>query len=208
MVAWDLSRRESLEDQRVQAQKIQAVNQLASGVAHDINNNLAVILGYSEFLLGKSLIVDELEREALVAIQEQSVECANTVRRIQLFSRAVPKSQYTSISVNDVVREVVRLTEPVWKHQAEKDGTAIELDMDLGQLPPIYAYVSGLKDALISLIHNAVDALPSGGRILIQTRHEGKAAVIRVQDNGEGVDPSVASRIFDPFFTTKGPSRP
>jgi PAS domain S-box-containing protein len=113
MVGWDLTQRKAMEVELCQAQKIQAVSQLASGVAHDINNNLAVILGYSEFLLSASESFNEGVRQALSAIQEQSMECADTVRRIQLFSRNVPRSLFASISVNDAVREVIKQTEPV-----------------------------------------------------------------------------------------------
>jgi PAS domain S-box-containing protein len=206
MVGWDLTQRKAMEAELCQAQKIHAVSQLASGVAHEINNNLAVILGYSEFLLSASESFGDGIRQALSAIQEQSVECANTVRRIQLFSRSVPRSLFSSFSVNDVVREVIKQTELVWKDQPQQSGIDIRVETDLADLPPIYGYDAGLKEAFTSLVSNAVDALPQGGVISFKTRECGDEVVIEVRDNGVGIAPVHLNRIFDAFFTTKGPA--
>jgi CheY-like chemotaxis protein/two-component sensor histidine kinase len=189
-----------------QTQKTQAVNQLASGVAHDINNNLAVILGYSEFLLSVSESFSDMVREALSAIQAQSVECANTVRRIQLFSKSVPRSLFSSFSVNDVVREAIKQTESAWKDQPQQSGIDIRVETDLADLPLIYGCDAGLKEALTSLVSNAVEALPEGGVISFKTRKCGDEVVLEVRDNGVGIAPVHLNRIFDAFFTTKGPA--
>ena len=95
MVAQDITQRKRWEEGLVQAERIRVVSQLASGVAHDINNDLAVILGYSEYLLAKSENLDESERHALDAIQKQAQGCAETVRRIQVFARRVPRDKFT-----------------------------------------------------------------------------------------------------------------
>ena len=115
MVGWDVTERQIREEDLGQLQKMQLVSQLASGVAHDINNNLAVILGYAEFLLTTCDSLERSVQEALAAIQEQSEACADTVRRIQLFSRPVPKSKLSCFPVNDVIQEAVKQSEPVWK---------------------------------------------------------------------------------------------
>jgi PAS domain S-box-containing protein len=207
MVGWDLTRRKAMEVERIQTEKIQAVNQLASGVAHDINNNLAVVLGYSEFLLNTSESFGEVVRQALSAIQEQSMECADTVRRIQLFSRNVPRSLFSNFSINDAVRDVIKQTEPAWKDQPEQSGIDIRVETDLANMPLIYAYDPGLKEALNSLLSNAIDALPQGGVISIKTRKCRDEAVLEVADNGVGIASVHLNRIFDAFFTTKGPAR-
>jgi signal transduction histidine kinase len=204
LVAWDITRRKRLEAEMGQAQKIQAVNQLASGVAHDINNNLAVILGYSEYLLTKLEAPDPDVHQALSAILEQSKECADTVRRIQLFSRPVPRRQFTALDVNEVVREVVQTAQSLRRDGAHPE---IRVETALGPLAPVQAHRASLREVLTSLVSNAVDALLQGGVISLRTWQTGDWVAVEVKDNGVGIPASDMGRMFEPFFTTKGPSR-
>lgn len=206
MSSWDLTDRKFREADLGQAQKMQAVSQLAAGIAHEINNNLAVILGYSEFLLGTSGSFGDVVREALSAIQEQSVDCANTVRRIQLFSRRVPKTQFSSFSLNDLIENVIAANDALWDNQPDGQEIGIKVETDLADLPEIYAYEAGLKEALTSLAVNAAEALPRGGVVSFRTRALGDQVLIEVSDNGAGITLQVINRIFDAFFTTKGPA--
>ncbi|MFQ6029329.1 MAG: nitrogen regulation protein NR(II), partial [Dehalococcoidia bacterium] len=206
MVAWDLTQRNSKQADLGQAQKIQAVSQLASGVAHDINNNLAVILGYAEFLLSTSESFGDVVRQALSAIQEQSIECANTVRRIQLFSKAVSPSQFSGVSVNEVIQEVIEASIPEIQIPERPSGTEIELETELAELPSVNAYQSGLREALLAVMHNAVEALPKGGTVTCVTKCQDDQVVIEIKDNGVGVAAVDQNRVFDAFFTTKGPA--
>ncbi|MDA0733734.1 MAG: response regulator [Chloroflexi bacterium] len=206
MSAYDLTDRKVREADLGQALKMQAVSQLASGIAHDINNNLAVILGYSEFLLGTSGSFGEVVREALSAIQEQSIDCANTVRRIQLFSRKVPKTQFSSFSLNQLINELIQANGALCNDQRATPHVGIRVETDLADLPEIYAYEAGLKEALSSLAVNAAEALPNGGIVTFRTRASGDQIIIQVSDNGEGITLEVINRIFDAFFTTKGPA--
>jgi PAS domain S-box-containing protein len=207
MVAWDHTQRKVREIELRQAQRIQAVSQLASGIAHHINNNLAVILGYSGFLLSTTDCSGDVARQALSAIQEQSVDCANTVKRIQLFSRSVPKSHFSRFSLNDAVHDVIKATKPMWKYRAQKEGIDIRVETDLSVLRPVYGYRDGLQEALASLVSNSVEALSEGGVISIKTRDGGDEVALEVTDNGVGIAPVHINRIFDAFYTTKGPAR-
>lgn len=204
LVAWDITRRKHLEAATGQAQKIQAVNQLASGVAHEINNNLAVILGYSEYLLTKLEAPDEDVHQALSAILEQSKECADTVRRIQLFSRPVPRRNLTALDVNEVVQEVVQATQSLRSNGAQPE---IRVETALGPLALVQGHRASLREVLTSLVSNAVDALPQGGVISVRTWQTGDQVAMEVKDNGVGIPASDIGRMFEPFFTTKGPSR-
>ena len=206
MSAWDYTDRKTREADLGQAQKMQALGQLASGIAHDINNNLAVILGYAEFLLCTSESFGDVVRQALSAIQEQSLDCANTVRRIQMFSRSVPKSQFSSFPLNDLIHDVIKSNEEEWKVQLQTSGIDIRVVTDLVSMPDIYAYEAGLKEAMSSLVTNAVEALPHGGEISFRTRVSGEEVLLEVGDNGGGITPEIMDRIFDAFFTTKGPA--
>ena len=206
MVGWDLTERKVREAELGQAQKLQAVGQLASGIAHDINNNLAVILGYSEFLLGTSESFGDVVRQALAAIQDQSMDCANTVRRIQMFSRAVPRSQFSSFSVNDVIHEVMRAADVLGSARTGGKGSGIRVETHLAELSPVWAYRAGVKEALSNLVDNAVEALPEGGVISVKTSVREDDVVLEVSDNGVGIAPADVNRIFDAFFTTRGPA--
>ena len=204
-VGRDLTPQERAEE-AYQAEKRNAVSRLASGVAHDINNNLAVILGYAEYLLGKSQKLDHRERNALDAIQKQAQECADTVRRIELFARPVPRGTFTLLSVNDVIRAVVELTEPLRLIDAGRGGTGIRFETDLSTVPPVEAHLGDLREALTNLIDNAVAAVSEGGLVTLRSRSAAGDVVVEVADNGAGINPLHLRRIFDPFFTTKDPS--
>ena len=131
MVARDISEERRQQESVLQAEKIRSVSQLASGVAHDINNDLAVILGYSEFLIGKCADLDEQDRHALNAIQQQANACAETVRRIQLFSRRTPRSKFTYFSVNDVVQDVVEAMGHLRGSDSGQARASIQVEADL-----------------------------------------------------------------------------
>lgn len=206
MVAHDMTERKEWNERYLLAEKIRAVSQLASGVAHDINNDLAVILGYSEFLIGKWQSLDEVDHHALGAIQRQAQECAETVRRIQMFSRRSPKSKFTYFSLNDVVRDVVESMEHHWSSDSGNPWSGIQLEADLQWVPPMYAHVSGLKEAISSLVENAVAVLPEGGKVSLTTRCVNNEVILEVADNGPGIESADLKRIFESFFTTKGPA--
>lgn len=206
MVAQDITERRQWEEQLVQAEKIGAVNQLASGVAHDINNDLAVILGYSEFLLGKSNHLDDTERYALGAIQQQARECAETVRRIQVFSRPVHPSKFSYCSINDVAREAVKTAENRRRSESTGSWSGIRFETDLQWVPRVLVHVDSLNEAVTSLVNNAIAALPEDGTVTLHSRRQDGEVVLEVADDGVGIDPVDMRRIFEPFFTTKGPA--
>jgi PAS domain S-box-containing protein len=204
--SWDLTDYKAREAEMGLSEKIRAVGQLASGIAHDINNNLAVILGYSEFLLTTNEPSGEVVREALSAIQEQSVDCANTVRRIQLFSREVPKSHFSHFSINQLIENVIQSTDALRGNRPDTQGIGIKVQTELADLARINAYEAGLEEALSSLAVNAAEALPNGGIVTFRTRATGDRVLIEISDNGVGIDREVIHRVFDAFFTTKGPA--
>ena len=204
MVAQVISEREHEYEQLIQAEKLRAVTQLASGVAHDINNDLAVILGYSEYLLNGASSLEVSQRQAVDAIQQQAQECAETVRRIQMFSLNTSSSKFTFCSINDIVRRVVEATECLEERESREIGKEIKFETDLQGITAVLAHLDSLEEVLTSLVRNAVAALPEAGTVRISTRSEDGIVVLEVTDDGAGVDPGHMNRIFEPFFTTKG----
>ncbi|MBM4322923.1 MAG: GAF domain-containing protein [Deltaproteobacteria bacterium] len=201
-----LSELKQAQDQIIQAEKLRAMGEMASGVAHDFNNVLAAILGNIQLLLHSfdHYGPDEI-RERLRTIEKASKDGAETVRRIQDFTGKRRDKEFIPLSFNDIVHEVVAITEPRWKDQAQKKGIQIELIKKLGEIPSILGNPSELREVLTNILFNAVDAMPKGGQITFSTQpHSEDWVEMRIADTGIGMTEEVKKRIFDPFFTTKG----
>jgi signal transduction histidine kinase/ActR/RegA family two-component response regulator len=194
------------QDQIVQTEKLRAMGEMASGVAHDFNNVLAVILGNIQLLLHQldHLNPEEI-REGLKAVERSSKDGAETVRRIQEFTGVRRDKEFTSLSLNEIVKEVVNITQPRWRDQTQKKGIQVELTTQLADIPIIMGNPSELREVLTNIFFNAVDAMPKGGKLTIATQPQAEDWVeVRISDTGIGMTEEVKKRVFDPFFTTKG----
>ena len=194
------------QDQIIQAEKLRAMGEMASGVAHDFNNVLAVVLGNIQLLLYQldHLSPEEI-REGLKIIEQSSKDGAETVRRIQEFTGVRRDKEFVSLSLNEIITEVVNITQPRWKDQTQKKGIQVGLAAQLGEIPLIMGNPSELREVLTNIIFNAVDAMPEGGKLTIATQPQAEGWVeVRIADTGIGMTEEVKKRIFDPFFTTKG----
>ncbi len=194
------------QDQMVQAEKLRAMGEMASGVAHDFNNVLAVILGNVQLLLHQlDRLSPEEIREGLKVIERSSKDGAETVRRIQEFTGMRKDKEFVSLSLNKIVEEVITITQPRWRDQVQKQGVQIELNTQLGEIPLIMGNPHELREVLTNIIFNAVDAMPKGGKLTIATQSQSEDWVeMRISDTGIGMTEEVKKRVFDPFFTTKG----
>jgi signal transduction histidine kinase len=163
---------------------------------------MAVVLGRSQLLLYRNR--DPEMGSALRAIERAALDAADTVRRIQAFSRAGHGASAAVVDLNDTVRESIDLTRARWEHEAQVRGAQIELVFEPGALPPVSGRNAELREVLTNLILNAVDALPRGGRLLIRTWDEPGRALVSITDSGPGMPEDVRGRAFEPFFTTKG----
>jgi signal transduction histidine kinase/CheY-like chemotaxis protein len=201
-----LSELKHAQDQIIQAEKLRAMGEMASGVAHDFNNVLAAILGNIQLLLHSFEHYDPEEiRERLKIIEKASKDGAETVRRIQDFTGRRRDREFIPLSLNQLIYEVVAITEPRWKDQAQKKGIQIELVKNLEETPPILGNPSELREVLTNILFNAVDAMPEGGKITLSTQpHSEDWVEMRIADTGVGMTDEVRKKIFDPFFTTKG----
>jgi len=194
------------QNQIVQVEKLRAMGEMASGVAHDFNNVLAVILGNIQLL---SYQLDQLSpeevRERLRITERSAKDGAETVRRMQEFTGMRRDKDFVSLCLNDLIAEVAAVSQPRWKDQAQKKGVQIELIKQLGEIPLILGNASELREVLTNIIFNAVDAMPGGGRITVSTQPQADDWVeMRISDTGMGMTEDVKKRVFDPFFTTKG----
>jgi signal transduction histidine kinase/ActR/RegA family two-component response regulator len=194
------------QDQIVQAEKLRAMGEMASGVAHDFNNVLAVVLGNIQLLLHQlDHLSPEEVREGLKIIERSSKDGAETIRRIQEFTGVRRDREFVTLSLNEIILEVVNITQPRWRDQAQKKGIQVGLTNQLGDIPLIMGNPSELREVLTNIVFNAVDAMPNGGELTITTQPQTEDWVeVRIADTGIGMTEEVKRRVFDPFFTTKG----
>lgn len=189
------------------AEKLRVVGQMASGVAHDFNNMLSVITGRVQLLRMKgsrgTVAPGDLQA-SLEIIERAALDGAETVRRIQEYSRDRNEKNMQRGDLNHMAREAAEITRPRWKDQAEENGQRVEVRLKLTRIPQIACVPSEIREILTNLIFNAVDALPLGGTITLATEVAEGGACLSITDNGTGMSPEVRDRIFEPFFTTKG----
>ncbi|MDP2626574.1 MAG: GAF domain-containing protein [Candidatus Rokubacteria bacterium] len=191
------------QDTVVQGATLRAVGELAAGAAHHLNNLMAVVLGRTQLLLMREPPQQMIQ--SLKTIERAVVDAADTVRRIQVFGRTDRGEALSpEVDLNAVIREGVQLTRPRWEHEAQVKGAGIEVVFEPGPLPNISGRAAEFREVITSLILNAVDAMPKGGRIHIRTMRDGDRAVVSVQDSGVGMSSEVKRRVFEPFYTTKG----
>src|SRR6267154_1769560 len=195
----------------MQQERLRALGQMASGIAHDINNAISPVSLYTESLLEREPNLSERARGYLTTIQRAIEDVARTVARMREFYRE-REAQLTleRVDVNRAIRQVVELTRPRWSDLPQQRGAMVELRTELSDnLPEIMGAEHEIRDALTNLIFNAVDAMPTGGTLLVRTRESpggdgGDRILIDVSDTGVGMDEDTRRRCLEPFFTTKG----
>lgn len=191
------------QEQLVRGETLRAVGAMASGMAHHLNNLLAVILGRVQLLLLK---IDNPEiRRSLGIVERTVLEGAEVLRRVGGFTEVQPASELAPADLNQIAREALELTRPRWQDQAQLRGISIETRLELGRIPTVTGEPAALREVLMNLLLNAVDALPQGGRITVKTWTSDGWVHCSVADTGVGMSEEVRQRALEPFFTTKGP---
>lgn len=189
----------TLEQKLQQAEKLSALGQLISGVAHELNNPLSVIVGYAQ-LIAQRPHVDEKTRSDLIKVQHESERAARIVRNFLAFARRHP-AEKKPININDVIKSCLELRE----YELRVSGVTIHKDFTT-DLPGCYADAMQLEQVFLNLINNAVHAMEENEKKDLRIRTELADTLVRVRitDNGRGIPEEMMGRIFDPFFTTKG----
>jgi signal transduction histidine kinase/ActR/RegA family two-component response regulator len=193
--------------QRVmQQERLRALGQMASGVAHDINNAIAPIALYTESLLEHEPDLTERARAYLSIIRRAIADVGETVKGMREFYRPQERqATLRQIDLNPIVTQVIEMTRVRWRDLPQQRGIAIAMRTELQQpLPAILGQESELRDALTNLIFNAVDAMPDGGTLTVRTRGSAETVQLEVVDSGIGMDETTRRRCLEPFFTTKG----
>jgi PAS domain S-box-containing protein len=198
------------QQQVMQQERLRALGQMASGIAHDINNAISPVALYTEALLEREPNLSERARSQLEIIQRAIDDIAQTVARMGEFYRArEPQVSLLPVDLNKLIGQVIALTRARWSDMAQQRGAAIDVRTELAaDLPMIAAAESQIRDALVNLVFNAVDAMPEGGPLTIRTGlsagSHSQIVLLEVEDKGVGMDEDTRRRCLEPFFTTKG----
>jgi signal transduction histidine kinase/ActR/RegA family two-component response regulator len=195
------TKHEAQREQEIHAQKMAALGELSFGVAHNVNNTLTGILGRAQLILRNSNDPAKIET-GLEMIIKSAEDGAHIIRRIQDFARQRPSREFEPVSVAELLKDACEMTRPRWESRSEFSPIRFALHADCK------AFVKGdpveLREVLVNMIYNAVDAMPSGGEVRVSSQENRDRVVVSISDTGTGMGPEVKQRLFDPFFTTKG----
>ncbi|MCF7804102.1 MAG: hypothetical protein K9N46_12200 [Candidatus Marinimicrobia bacterium] len=200
-----VSHRREQEVETTQNKKLQALGQMASGIAHDFNNMLTIILGRLQLL--KQGISDTKLSSNLKTIEKAALDSTEIIQRLQEFTRQPEQESEGAmviLDMNEVVSDVVDYARTRIERAKKHRGVHIEIETQIADVAKIEGNKADLRNALLNLIFNAVDALDVGGLITIWTDQASTSVEVGISDTGVGMSPETIERIFDPFFTTKG----
>jgi signal transduction histidine kinase/CheY-like chemotaxis protein len=208
----DLSRS---QQSLMQQERLKALGQMASGVAHDINNALSPVIGFADLIAMTESGLSDAGKKHLLYIKTAGEDIAHIVKRLREFYR--PRNErepLQAINLGILAKQVIDMMQPRWRDIPQANGINIEMGLELGKVAPEFAGIeSEVREALTNLILNAVDALPRGGAITVRTSAVERSvkngdfslhAVLEVTDTGVGMDEHTQKRCLEPFFSTKG----
>ncbi|WP_319406414.1 ATP-binding protein [uncultured Desulfosarcina sp.] len=197
-VVKDISHRKNIENQLLRADKLASLGQLSAGVAHEINNPLGLILGFTQLLLREATDSAQ-QRSDLKTIEEETLKCKKIVQALLSFAHKT-ETRLAPVCLSALVDDVAAIV----RHDFELAG--IELETDSGvQIPNTFGDAEKLQQVIVNLLINARQAVGTNGRVRIRIVHwpDRSTVGLEVQDSGPGIAPEYLNRIFDPFFTTK-----
>lgn len=182
------------QEQLIQSAKLAAIGELASNVAHEINNPLTSIIGFTELIKDEGDV--NIIKNRLDIIEKESMRARDIVRELLHFARKRPL-QLTALNMNEALKDVIPLVES----QARMNH--VELVEEYGELPETVGDPNQLKQVFINIINNAIFAMTEGGKLTLSTSLQGEYIIIKFKDSGHGIPKDVLRRIFEPFYTTK-----
>ncbi|HEV7474622.1 MAG TPA: ATP-binding protein [Pyrinomonadaceae bacterium] len=191
---------EELRERATHAEKMAALGELSFGVAHNVNNTLTGILGRAQLLL-RTKDAEKIST-GIEMIIKSAEDGAHIIRRIQDFARKQPSRKFQSVSVAGLMKDVCEMSRPRW--EARASGPPIRVALVADCTASVMGDAVELREVLVNMIYNAIDAMPSGGEIRMSSQENSGRVVLTIADSGTGMTPEVKSRLFDPFFTTKG----
>lgn len=199
----DITERRQLRKALIETERLSAIGEMSSGVAHDFNNSLQIIIGNLEMILYDSGISQEVI-DLIEVAKKSANDAASRVRQLQHFAQAKKEVKYNPINLNTLLDHAITQSKPLWKDEAQKKGLRISFQKIYGKITTVNGEEGELSSALYNIIKNAIEAMPSGGEIVVETGIVDKNVFVRLSDNGMGMSEDTKIRIFQPFFSTKG----
>ncbi len=201
--ALDISERKKATDLTIEKQRLSAIGEMASSVAHDFNNSLQSILGNLELAL-----LGDVSQNTLRYLTTMKTLIADAVIRIGQLQRfggsGKDAREFSLMNMNNLIEEVIIQTRPLWKEEMETLGRYINIITEFEDIPDILGNEGELRTVLFNIIKNSVEAMPIGGIIRIKTTRDSHNILITISDTGTGMDHETKSRLFQPFYSTKG----
>ncbi len=194
-------------EREAQGEKLRALGQLASGVAHDLNQYLGLVAGYGDLAtraLARPAPDLGAAHDALDVVVRAAMDGSDTVKRLLSFARPTQDGPADTVDVGGLLREVAALTAPRWRGDAQQHGRPISMIVEIVGDTTVRGWAPALREAITNLVFNAVDALPDGGTILLGALQEADRVLVTVTDSGIGIPAEAMAHVFEPFFTTKG----
>ena len=204
-----LAELKAAQEQQVQQERLRALGEMSNGVANDFNNQLTVLVGYSDLLLlndAQILNNKPMARRYLQTIHTAAQDSVRAVARLRDFYRQREADDvFLPIDLAKLVQETATLTQPKWRGQARAAGHSVSVRLDLNSVPDVAGNAAELREVVTNLIFNAVDAMLMDGTITLRTRlaEDGGAALLEIVDTGIGMTDAIRARCLEPFFTTK-----
>jgi PAS domain S-box-containing protein len=198
----DITERKLARERAARSDKLRALGELAAGVAHNLNNSFTVIQGRAQLLLMRSS--DEASKKSLEVITQAVGDCSQTLRRLLDFSRRDSSRKFASCDLSELVTSSVEIARPKWQSESALRTGTIDVRVDTPGPVRAQGDSAELREVILNMLFNAVDAMPKGGTIEAGTRADGGTARFWVADSGAGMSSDIMARIFEPFYTTKG----
>ena len=189
----DVSREHELRFRLIREQKFRTLGSLAAGVAHNINNRLTPVLGWTEMLLERLAANEPIDRDelshALRVINQGASDSVETVRRLQDYSRPARVRGPEGVQLRDVLEQLLALTRPQWDNEAARRGIRYDIDLKAEPAPLILAVASEIREALLNILENALAAMSEGGRLSLHVRGDGEHAIVSIPtQEGDGAE--------------------
>ena len=198
-----LSELDKAHEQNIRRERLAALGEMASGIAHDLNNTLAPVVAYSESLLTDSHLSVEQRRQCECALQA-ATDAAAVIKRLGYFYRGQAEpADSKQVRLKELVSQIPLLTRPKWRDEAQLQGREIDVQLELDDVPPVHGSATELRTVLTNLVFNAVDAMPEGGLITLKLSEREGQIIVEVIDTGSGMTDEQAARCFEPFYSTK-----
>ncbi|MCX6230655.1 MAG: PAS domain S-box protein [Bacteroidetes bacterium] len=199
----DITEKKYAEKLIIESQRLSAMGEMASSVAHDFNNSLQIIMGNIERAVGST----QIDKSATAFLESAKDAIINTSKRIQLLQRFGGKqieTEFSTYNINDLISEVIEHSKPLWKDNIEKQGFRIDIKTKFCMKAAVSANKGELNSAIYNIFKNSIEAMPKGGEIFIETKCKGENILISFSDTGIGMSEESKDKIFQPFYTTKG----